>query len=133
RPPPAHEVVTEDECDAGPCGESNGRYDFDLAEFPLFRLSKQAPARSGREPLRYEDRITGPDGTHVPRSWVVYPGPFGFGGASAQVLLFDLLQLYAEQGGRGAQIHFGTLRSLLVRHGDRNPSQRDYDRVRRDF
>ena len=33
----------------------------------------------------------------------------------------------------GSQIHFGTLRSLLLRRGERNPSRRDYDRVRRDF
>ena len=109
------------------------RYDFDLGEFPLFRLNKLAAGRSGREPLRYEDAITGRDGRPVRRSWAVHPGASGFGGPSTQVLLFDLLQLYAEQGARGSQIQFGTLRSLLARRGDRNPSKRDYDRLRRDF
>ena len=125
----AASAATAARAESDPCG----RYDFDLAEFPLFRLSKRATARSGREPLRYEDTIAGPDGERIGRSWTIYPGPFGFGGPSAQVLLFDLLQLYAEQGGRGATIQFGTLRSLLVRRGARNPSKRDYDRVRRDF
>ena len=83
--------------------------------------------------LRYADTITGRDGKPVPRSWSVYPGPFGFGGPSAQVLLFDLIQLYCEQGARGSQIQFGTLRSLLRRRGERNPSARDSERVRRDF
>jgi hypothetical protein len=110
-----------------------GRYDFSLAEFPLFRLNKLAAGRSCREPLRYEDTITGRDGRPVRRSWAVHPGPFGFGGQSTQVLLFDLLQLYAEQGARGSQVQFGTLRSLLTRRGERNPSKRDYDRLRRDF
>lgn len=110
-----------------------GRYDFDLAEFPLFRLNKLAPGKSAREPLRYSDTITGRDGRPVERSWAVYPGPFGFGGQSTQLLLFDLLQLYCEQGARGTQIQFGTLRSLFQRRGERNPSKRDYDRLRRDF
>ena len=110
-----------------------GRYDFDLAEFPLFRLNKLAAGRTGRDPLLYEDTISGRDGKPVARSWAVYPGPAGFGGQSTQVLLFDLLQLYTEQGARGSQIQFGTLRSILTRRGDRNPSGRDYDRLRRDF
>jgi hypothetical protein len=37
------------------------------------------------------------------------------------------------QGGEGSQIQFGTLRALLQRRGERNPSSRDYDRMRRDI
>src|SRR5262249_1316561 len=40
---------------------------------------------------------------------------------------------YVEQGCRGSQIQFGTLRSLLLRRGERNPSARDYARIRRDL
>jgi hypothetical protein len=112
---------------------SSSRYDFDLAEFPLFRLNKLSMSEKNREPIHYEDTITGRGGQPVSRSWTVHPGPFGFGGQSTQVLLFDLLQLYIEQGSRGSQIQFGTLRSLFLRRGDRNPSKRDYDRIRRDF
>ena len=43
-------------------------------------------------------RSEGRDGEPVAREWKAYPGPFGFGGPSTQVLLYDLLQLYAEQG-----------------------------------
>jgi hypothetical protein len=111
----------------------DGRFDFDLAEFPLFRFHKQAPGRASREPLVYRDAIRGGDDEPVAREWKAYPGPFGFGGPSAQVLLYDLLQLYAEQGGCGSQLQFGTIRSLLLRRGERNPSKRDYDRVRRDM
>ena len=119
---------------ASPVGDpASSRYDFDLAEFPLFRLNKLAAARSDREPIRYADTITGRDGKPVARSWTVHPGAFGFGGQSTQVLLFDLFQLYAEQGACGSQIQFGTLRSLFLRRGHRNPSKRDYDRLRRDF
>lgn len=107
-------------------------FDFDLAEFPLFSFAKRPP-RDPRAPLTYADTIRGKDGRPVARTWTAYPGRLGVGGATAHELLFDLLQLYAEQGGRGAVIHFGTLRSLFLRRGERNPSKKDYDRVRRDF
>jgi hypothetical protein len=114
--------------------EQSGRYDFDLAEFPLFRLHTASRAYRNRDPLEYSDTITGRDGKPVVRKWKVYPGAFGFGGATAQLLLYDLLQFYAEQGARGSQIQFGTLHSVLLRrNADRHPSKRDYDRLRQDF
>ncbi len=116
---------------AGPSG--TGYFDFDLAEFPLFRFSKDPAARLPARPLTYSDTIRGRDGKPVARSWAVYPGRLGYGGPTAHVLLFDLLQLYAEQGAAGTQVQFGTLRSLFLRRGERNPSRRDYERLRRDF
>lgn len=110
-----------------------GRYDFDLAEFPLFRFCKTSSRRLSRDPIVYADTIAGRDGKPVAREWLAYPGPFGFGGPSSHALLYDLLQLYAEQGARGSQIQFGTLRSLFLRRGERNPSRRDYERLRRDI
>lgn len=107
-------------------------FDFDLAEFPLFYFAKRPP-RDIHAPLKYRDTIRGKEGKPVVREWSCFPGRLGIGGATAQALLFDLLQLYAEQGGRGTRIHFGTLRSLLVRRGERNPSRKDYERLRRDF
>jgi hypothetical protein len=99
----------------------SGRFDFDLAEFPLFRFYKNAPGRLDRNPLVYADTLPGRDGEAVTREWKAYPGPFGFGGPSTQLLLYDLLQLYAEQGYRGAQLRFGTIRSLLLRRGYGTP------------
>ena len=112
--------------------EPHGRWDLDLAEFPLFRFDKLGRT-DDRAPLVYTDAIRGGDGQPVTRTWKTYPGPFGFGGSTTQLLLFDLLQLYAEQGAQGSQIQFGTLRSLFRRHSDRNPSKKDYDRLRRDM
>ena len=113
--------------------QPDARYDFDLAEFPLFRFHTRAPRRSAREPLVYVDTITGRDGESVRREWRAFPGPFGFGGPSTQRLLFELFQIYVEQGRRGDVIRFGSLRSLLMRSGSRNPSSRDYARARRDI
>lgn len=111
-----------------------GRWDFDLAEFPLFRLHKpRLNKHDTRQPLVYTDTITGKDGQPVVREWKAFPSPYGFGGASTQALLFDLLQLYVEQGARATQIQFGTLRALFQRRGHRNPSNDDYARLRRDI
>jgi hypothetical protein len=122
--------------DARPAWRSTGdgvaHFDFDLAEFPLFSFAKRPP-RDRRAPLTYSDTIRGRDGRPVARTWTAYPGRLGVGGATAHQLLFDLLQLYAEQGGAGSVIRFGTLRALFLRRGERNPSKKDYDRMRRDF
>jgi len=107
-------------------------FDFDLAEFPLFRFAKRTRTEN-RQPLCYADTISGPQGKRISRQWRVFPGHLGFGGATTQVLLFDLLQLFVEQGGHASQIEFGTLHSLFRRRGERNPSRDDYARMRRDI
>lgn len=110
-----------------------GRYDFDLAEFPFFHFDKN-PDQPLKEPITYKDTITGKDGALVTREWKVYPSAaYGFGGTTTQLVLYDLLQLYIEQGCKGNQIQFGTLYNLLQRRGIRAPSTRDYQRLRRDI
>jgi hypothetical protein len=118
--------ITDEEC---------GRYDFDLAEFPLFRYYKNSRATSSHDPLVYRDTISGKDGVKIERDWKVFPGAFGFGGQTTQQVLYELLQLYIEQGCRGTQIQFGTPRALLLRiwPEHRHPSAKDYTRLRRDL
>src|SRR5262249_107801 len=120
------EALQLEETSESRAASREGYFDFDLAEFPLFRFHKSEPKSTGRDPLCYHDTISGKDGHPVPREWRVYPGPFGFGGQTTQALLYDLLQLYVEQGCYGSQIQFGTLRSLFLRRGERNPSKADY-------
>lgn len=128
----ATENVTDD-TDAS--SAASGRYDFDLAEFPLFRYHKNFQATPRRDPLVYTDTITGKDGAAVHRDWKVFPGPFGFGGQTTQQVLYAILQLYIEQGCRGTQIQFGTPRALLLSiwPDQRHPSAKDYTRLRRDL
>ena len=115
--------------------DDSGRYDFDLAEFPLFRYYKQRVATADHAPLTYADTIVGRDGEEVQREWKCYPGVFGFGGATTQQVLYELVQLYIQQGCRGSQIQFGTPRALLLRIWPeaRNPSLKDYTRLRSDL
>lgn len=108
----------------------SGRYENNLAEFPLFRFSRKGQ-RSTKEPLLYEDSIRGHDGKRVPRIWRVYPGRHGFGGHFAQKVLFILLQLYYEQGACGDWIYFGTQRKLLERLGVCPTGKKTYTELRK--
>lgn len=112
--------------------ENNSYFDVDLAEFPIFSLSSK-PSDTRKSPMLYSDEIQSVGGKSIVRTWTVYAGPLGFGGPTCQELLFDLLQIYSEQGCQGSKIHFGTLRSLLMRRGTRHPSSDDYERVKRDI
>jgi hypothetical protein len=125
--------IGEDATECLPVAEGQGYFDFDLAEFPLFRLYRKRASLDDHAPLIYRDTISGRDRQPVGREWKVFPGPNGFGGETTQTLLYDLLQLYCEQGCQGSQIQFGTPRSLFLRRGDRNPSRADYVRIRRDL
>jgi hypothetical protein len=114
--------------------EQFGRYDFDLAEFPMFRLYKNELRNHDiTKPLVYTDTIRGKDGELVKRVWEASAGRYGFGGASTQVLLYDLLQLYVEQGLESEFIRFGSVHAIFHRRGDRRPSDADYKRMIRDF
>src|SRR6476620_3555926 len=53
--------------------EGSGRYDFDLAEFPVFRFCKPLRGRTQDE-LAYSDTICGKDGQVITREWKVFPG-----------------------------------------------------------
>lgn len=102
--------------------EQFGRYDFDLAEFPMFRLYKNELRNHDiTKPLLYTDTIRGKDGELVRREWEASTGRYGFGGASTQVLLYDLLQLYVEQGLESEYIRFGSVNAIFRRRGERRP------------
>ena len=111
----------------------DARYDSDLAEFPAFRFGKRN-LRSGPDRLHYTDQILGRDREPVVREWTTYRPRLGWGGASTHALLFDLFQLWKEQGFAGNRITFGTLRWLLRRrYPDREPAADDFQRIRRDL
>ena len=109
------------------------RYDHGLAEFPAFRFGKRR--RTAEEILSFTDSIKAPNGGRLERSWTVYPSAkWGYGGATTQALLFDLHQVWKEQGFHGQRIYFGTLRRLYqLQHPGKNPAPLDYARLRRDL
>ena len=119
--------------DDGPDPSAHTRYDHGLAEFPAFRFGKRR--MQSEELLRFADAISGPRGQRLERSWTVFPSAkWGYGGATTQALLFDLHQVWKEQGFHGSRIYFGTLRKLYqLQHPGKNPAPLDYARLRRDL
>jgi len=131
QPAPAIAAPTQPPADEG--GADHARYDHSLAEFPAFRFGKRR--RQSDDLIRFADSISGPRGQRLERSWTVFPSAkWGYGGATTQALLFDLHQIWKDQGFRGGRIYFGTLRKLYRRqHPGKNPAPLDYARLRRDL
>ncbi|MCZ7537679.1 MAG: hypothetical protein M5T61_18365 [Acidimicrobiia bacterium] len=128
---PAGAAPTQPPADEG--GADHARYDHSLAEFPAFRFGKRR--LQSDDLIRFADSISGPRGQRLERSWTVFPSAkWGYGGATTQALLFDLHQIWKDQGFRGGRIYFGTLRKLYRRqHPGKNPAPLDYARLRRDL
>ena len=106
------------------------KYELTLAEFPVFLLPK---ANKGLPHIEYTDVIVGQDDELVHRTWRVMPDPeHGFGGETTLQLLFELFQLWHEQGFDSPYVRFGTVYSLIKRMGKSiNPDS--YRRVRKDL
>jgi hypothetical protein len=89
-------------------------YELTLAEFPTFPVakSKLEPPR----PRVFEDTITGKDGELVRRIWTVIPHrSLGFGTPSTHATLFEIMQIWKEQGFASQYIQFGSIFHLLKR------------------
>ena len=110
------------------------RYDHGLAEFPAFRFGTRRDRQRTKELIQFNDTIRSPTGERIERKWTVYPSAqHGYGGRSTHALLFDLHQVWQEDGFKGHHIHFGTLNKLYQRREpDRPASQAGYNRMRRD-
>src|SRR5262249_45036674 len=86
-------------------GILRSKYEMNLAEFPLALLSKKQPKKP--EAIEYQDTISGKDGEIVTRMWRVKPShDYGFGSTALTALLFELFQLWKEQGFKSRKIDF---------------------------
>lgn len=107
------------------------KYEFNLAEFPVTILSKRFP--DDLKVIEYQDTIVGKDGRVVPRKWKVAPSAeYGFGSNKALAILFELFQLWKEQGFETPTIRFGSIYNLIKRIGLEDASP-NYERLRRDL
>lgn len=92
------------------------KYELTLAEFPTFPVSKNQP--EAFKPRVFEDTINGKDGEVVKRKWTFIPhGEFGFGTPSTHSTLFELLQVWKEDGFSSQYIQFGSVFNMLKRMG----------------
>jgi len=92
------------------------KYELTLAEFPTFPVAKSK--MGAMKPRVFEDTITGKDGEPVKRIWMVIPhGNGGFGTPSTHATLFEILQIWKEQGFASQHIQFRSIFHLLKRMG----------------
>jgi hypothetical protein len=111
------------------------KYEMNLAEFPISILAKRPSKGSPKElkSIEYEDTIVGKNGKAIPRRWKVSPSiEYGFGSSEIIGTLFELFQIWKEQGFETCTIQFGSVYSLIKRLGIKDEATA-YDRLRRDL
>ena len=103
--------------------------------FPAFKFGGRRKRDDTRELIEFRDTIRGPDGAPLEREWTVYPSVrFGYGGRSTHALLFDLYQIWKDDGFKGNRIHYGTLSRLYQRRQPgMYPNKAIYNQMRRDL
>ena len=138
--PPA-QAITLTNKQPHPSHNARSKYEMNLAEFPLTILSKRRPeglkvieSRDTKtKVIEYEDTIIGKNGEVVPRRWTVSPSPrYGFGSPQLLSLLFELFQLWKEQGFASRDIRFHSLSSLIQRL-QLQKGELVYERLRKDL
>jgi hypothetical protein len=105
---------------------------MNLAEFPIAILSKRKP--KDLTVIEYEDTIVGKNGEIVPRHWTLIPSlRHGFGSPALTSLIFELFQIWKEQGFSSPKIQFGSIYNLVKRTGLKPTDNRAYERIRTDL
>ncbi|MDD5673644.1 MAG: replication initiator protein A [Chitinivibrionales bacterium] len=111
-------------------------YDINFAEFPLAYLNTgKLPDGVSKTRFEYKDIINGPGGKPVERHWTIEARAtekveseeegvkkneivqLGFGGPSTLELIYELFQIWKEQGFKENKIHIGSYYYLLKRLG----------------
>jgi len=108
------------------------KYEMNLAEFPFAVLSKNRPDKL--EVIEYQDTIKGKNGNIVPRLWRLKPSiEYGFGSTELTSLLFEIFQIWKEQGFNSRRIHIGSIYNLIQRMNLSVTSTKTYDRISADL
>jgi hypothetical protein len=108
------------------------KYEMNLAEFPFAVLSKNRPDKLAV--IEYEDTIKGKNGTPVPRLWRLKPSvEYGFGSTEITSLLFELFQIWKEQGFKTRRIYFGSIYNVIQRMNLTVTGTKNYERIRADL
>ena len=108
------------------------RYELTLAEFPIALLSKTP--KGDLETLEYKDIIEGKDGKSVERIWRVVPSKkYGFGGPTTIGTLFEVFQIWNEQGFQDRQINFQSIYRLIDRKFLKSKGRKNYLTVVKDL
>lgn len=111
----------------------NSAFEINIAEFPIAYLNRgQLPEGVSKTKYQYQDVIKGRNGEPVERTWTIEAHAteeiknelgknesvnLGFGGPATLELIYELFQLWKEQGFKEPKIHIGTFYNLLKRLG----------------
>ena len=111
----------------------NSAFEINIAEFPIAYLNRgQLPDGISKTEYQYKDIIKGRDGKPVERIWTIeahatdeikdesgerHRVQLGFGGPATLAVIYELFQLWKEQGFKEPRIHIGTFYNLLQRLG----------------
>ena len=109
----------------------NSSFEINLAEFPIAYLNRgQLPEGYSKTEYQYKDIIRGRDGKPVERTWSIEAHAteeiqneigerkkvnLGFGGPATLEVIYELFQLWKEQGFKEPKIHVGSFYNLLKR------------------
>jgi len=94
------------------------KYEMNLAEFPVTVLSKRVS--KDKKVIKYTDWIIGRDGKKERREWTVTgSAEWGLPTGSALRTLFELINIWKEQGFRERKIYFGSRYNLLRQMGSK--------------
>ena len=110
-------------------------FELTLAEFPLTIFHTAPQEVRDRATYEYRDTIRGKEGAPVTRTWTLYKDPIcGFPNESTQTTLYEIIQIWKEQGFSSPTINFGSYLNILRRKGFKGrPGKKDYDRIQRDL
>ena len=111
----------------------NSAFEINIAEFPIAYLNRgQLPEGVSKTEYQYKDIIKGRDGKPVERVWTIEAHAtdettdengersrvqLGFGGPATLEVIYELFQLWKEQGFKEPKIHIGTFYNFLQRLG----------------
>lgn len=79
--------------------------------------------------------IKGKNGEPVTRKWTLFKDPiYGFPNESTFATLYEIIQIWNEQGFQSPEINFGSFANLISRKGHKGrPGRREYDRIKKDL
>jgi len=108
----------------------NSVFEINLAEFPIAYLNRgQLPEGVSKTKYQYKDIIKGREGKPIERVWTIEAHAtdeitkngvtedvqLGFGGPATLEVIYELFQMWKEQGFKESMIHVGTFYNLLKR------------------
>ena len=110
-------------------------FELTLAEFPITIFSSAPQEIKDGATYEYRDTIRGKDGAPVTRTWTLYKDPIcGFPNESTQSTLYEIIQIWKEQGFSSPSINFGSYYNILRRKGFKGkPGKKDYARIQHDL